>query len=644
MQEGVQPGSLNSNAASSGSQDIQLPSLPTEKTYYQLHHSEIERPLYETKKTSLETIDTTLFLLQDVLLNVLMQIRNQDSFYECYSSAKRHYETYYPKLLDIEPVFKILMNYPTEILSAMYIPVILRFFKWCENAAHASGEARIGRAIITSKKSIAFLTDDLNEYQYNTGTLHQAFEALRLLQSLQMALFPQKPLLYNDPTDEEMLTSQWKPLDSEEASTLMNTLLNKANLVGIESPARSAEVGQGVPLENTENYPILSPVPPQTSTSSANMTYQLPQHIPSLPSVSGSTMEFSEPSLMQTSMLSTSNPPNMDNLFTKTLPDVFQKLEALHASNTELKKENELLLHHMNLLKSQFLSLRNYVDDVLVKTPSSASPKMVRKSSVKPHQSVTGLSSNVILSHGNPTSTKLSSMEQNYQPSEAGETKIHEQSLGGYENFLGYTGPTSISQDPESIPTLPSSEPMSKDEGMVFFNTELQAGKELKNVSTRQPIRKQRPKIKNFEGVKLSKGEQYQPPVTSEGKHYLLDEYGKLAIVMANDQDSIYGIYNEYYQSLKPQVESYVRDFGKKSLVQFKKKRTFQKKKAFVYLVERMAYLCKMNPEQVLEIIDDIRVKENKSIVWACNNLGLLKDVLVQHRPDLREAVISDVE
>ncbi|AGO13955.1 AaceriAGR093Wp [[Ashbya] aceris (nom. inval.)] len=154
--------------------------------------------------------------------------------------------------------------------------------------------------------------------------------------------------------------------------------------------------------------------------------------------------------------------------------------------------------------------------------------------------------------------------------------------------------------------------------------------------------KKPRPRYKESQGSKLSKGMQYQPPLTADGKNYLVDDEGKFSIIMSNDQDSIYSIYNEFYQSLKLQVEAFVQDFGKSKLVQFRKKRTFQKKKAFVYLVEKIAYFTKLSPEQVLDIVDNVRLKEEKSVVWVCNNLGALKSALVKYRPDLHDIIMSD--
>ncbi|AET39377.1 transcription activator GCR1-like domain-containing protein Ecym_4314 [Eremothecium cymbalariae DBVPG len=159
--------------------------------------------------------------------------------------------------------------------------------------------------------------------------------------------------------------------------------------------------------------------------------------------------------------------------------------------------------------------------------------------------------------------------------------------------------------------------------------------------STEHKLKKLRSRYKESSGSKLSKGVQYQPPLTSEGKRYMLGEDGKFSIVMSSDQDSIYSIYNEFYQSLKLQVDSFVQDYGKSKLTQFRKKRTFQKKKAFVYLVEKISYFSKLPPEQVLDIVDDVRIKEGKSVVWVCNNLGSLKYALVKYRPKLKDIIMG---
>ena len=119
------------------------------------------------------------------------------------------------------------------------------------------------------------------------------------------------------------------------------------------------------------------------------------------------------------------------------------------------------------------------------------------------------------------------------------------------------------------------------------------------------PAKKPKPVSYNYEGAKLTKGETYHPPQAPDGKRYLLDEEGKLAIVMAPVQSSVYGVYNEYYQSLRPQVDAYAEDYGKKSIGHFRKKRTFQKKKAFVQWVERLSDLNGIPPELVLDMIDD---------------------------------------
>ena len=141
-------------------------------------------------------------------------------------------------------------------------------------------------------------------------------------------------------------------------------------------------------------------------------------------------------------------------------------------------------------------------------------------------------------------------------------------------------------------------------------------------------------KIKEPQVSFISKGKQFQPPYSQTGKRYLLGPDGNLNIIMKNDLDSVYSIYNEFFQSLKRQIDSFVQDHGRSRLAHFKKKRTFQKRKAFCYLVETIANFSNLPAEQVLDLIHDIRTQENRSVIWVCNNLNQLKHDIIRRRPE----------
>ncbi|CAG98640.1 transcription activator GCR1-like domain-containing protein [Kluyveromyces lactis] len=133
----------------------------------------------------------------------------------------------------------------------------------------------------------------------------------------------------------------------------------------------------------------------------------------------------------------------------------------------------------------------------------------------------------------------------------------------------------------------------------------------------------------------VSKGQQFKPPLSEDGKNYLVTDDGSLSIVMKNDLDSVYSIYNEFMQSLKPQIDSFVQDHGRSKLAKFQKKRTFQKRKAFCSFVETIVNSTSFTSEEILDIIDGIRAQNDHSVIWVCNNLNQLKMDLLKQRPDL---------
>lgn len=139
-----------------------------------------------------------------------------------------------------------------------------------------------------------------------------------------------------------------------------------------------------------------------------------------------------------------------------------------------------------------------------------------------------------------------------------------------------------------------------------------------------------------------SRGERFQHPMTSDGKNYATYPDGTLKITMANEMESVYSIYNEYLQSLQPQILSYAKDFGRSRLAHFRKKRTFQKRKAFFQLVHKISTELDAEAEEILDFIDAIRVEENRSVVWVCNNLKKLKEEMARKRPELTRLLIDN--
>ncbi|SCU85974.1 LANO_0C06216g1_1 [Lachancea nothofagi CBS 11611] len=603
-----------------------------------------------------ELVESTLFLLQETIWNTLVQMRNRESIYDCYSAAKSRYQNQYTCLVHIDYIFKILMNYPAEVLSAMYIPVILRFFKWCLSLQQLPRDLRGTRFIITTKKGIAFLMANWNEYCYNTATLYQAFKALKLLQNLEMALFPQKPDMYTDQPDDEAEDPNWSPLDESQLESLIVSI-NKNSATSTAPPfstndysnQQNSDIPDYFPLDYSNQQPSATgpssaPMPPISSTQQQAPQFYGVHQSP----LSHTYSEFHEPFTTQPAILNhdITQQQNLDNLFGQTIPEIFQRLNALGNANDDLRRQNNVLSESLRNIKYQLLLLKNNMDNVFPKTPSPTSSKM-ESSQFQPN-----LPESIILAQPDPMDT--SNIGGN------DDTKINldvgSRASTGYDNLLPYHSSTNAFQFGTE---LKIAERLTKDEAATVFSSGGRSGTSpmppmativgsstASNISEgRYPtLRKPKVKVREFTGATLTKGESYQPPLTPEGKSYLVDEDGKLAIVMANDQDSIFGMYNEYYQSLRPQIDSFVNDFGKRNLVHFKKKRTFQKKKAFVQWVERISHSMDIPPEDVLDLIDEVRQKENRSVVWSCNNLGSMKDAFVKHKPEFREAALSDTD
>ncbi|SCV00317.1 LAME_0G08922g1_1 [Lachancea meyersii CBS 8951] len=604
----------------------------------------------ELPTRSPELMDSTLFLLQETLWNTLVQMRNRESVYDCYTAAKSRYQTQYTCLLHIDNIFKVLMGYPAEVLSAMYIPVILRFFKWCFSSEHIPRDALRSRFIITTKKGIAFLKANWSEYCYNTATIYQAFKALKLLQDLEMIFFPQKPAIANQ-NDEEAENPNWTPLDDSQLEGLIASV-NKGTTSNMTTslPFMSTEylnqanvgVSDYMPLDHSNQSPSIPVMPKQQASHQFYGVHQSP-----LPS---NFTEFQEPFVMppQISHNDVDQQQRLEHLFSHTLPVISQKLNALGAANDDLRRQNNVLSESLRSLKYQFIFLKNSVEKVFPKTPSPASPRLGSA------QFQEGISSNMVLSQPDPMDTT----NVEIAPSSKLDLDLSHHPATTYDAELPYNSSAAAFRFGNE---LKPNEPMTADDGATIFSGEGRSitspvppvavmmasgtsGSPNTGGGNRLAINKPRNKFREFMGTTLTKGEKYQPPITAEGKHYFVDEGGKLAIVMTSDQDSIYGMYNEYYQSLRPQIDSFVNDFGKRNLVHFRKKRTFQKKKAFVQWVERISYAKGMSPESVLDLINDVRQKENRSVVWSCNNLSSMKEAFVKHRPDFREIAMSDTE
>lgn len=145
--------------------------------------------------------------------------------------------------------------------------------------------------------------------------------------------------------------------------------------------------------------------------------------------------------------------------------------------------------------------------------------------------------------------------------------------------------------------------------------------------------------MKDMGTSSVSKGQQFKPPVGPNGKTYLVTPEGYLNIDMKNDLDSVYSIYNEFIQSLKPQINAFVEDYGRSRLARFHKKRTFQKRKAFCSFVETISASSNLPPEKVLDFVDEIRMQNDHSVVWVCNNLNQLKTDLAKQLPNLAKFI-----
>lgn len=638
-------------------------------------------------------VDSALWLLRDILQSVLTKIRNQKNLYQFYTTAREQCLSYSqsPGHVSVDPdsIFKNLMAYPTEVLSAIYIPVTIRFLDWANATHRIPAQCTSGRGIVTSKRCLGFLKDDSNVLSHTSGTAQRIVEGLKLLQRLQMIIFPEKPVFYNDPGDDQALDSAWQPLESREVYEFLESLSSHRNELEMSPTSPSSVTSMNPPRSSISRrgnlYPQLAPSPHATS---------LPPNVP-MPSLAFEPLHPSSitdqrnadllnPHVAFPSQQTLTNSDldmKLAPIFNQIIPDMEQRLHYLALENKSLREQNMVLLQNVSSLESQIAQLQNFVSVVVSKPTGATSlglqpqePRQARKKigkvkqqrtsptqmSATPNQAplaqidqivpkqpstLNTASSNLHdLQFANPTDHRMSeydTMLHGYDP-----LMVRSSELGRSSNGL-------INSTQEPTFELHSANPLIIQEGqsriLSYQNTPDPQSRSTLQQQQQQQLRyteskKARPKYKDTPGSQLSKGKTYHPPVSITGKNYLVDEDGRLAIVMSNDQDSIYSIYNEFYQSLKPQVESFVKDFGKSRLVQFKKKRTFQKKKAFVYLAEKIAYMQNMPVETVLGIIDQIRHREEKSVVWACNNLNLLKDMLVKHRPDLRDTVFSDTE
>ncbi|SCV04352.1 LAMI_0H15434g1_1 [Lachancea mirantina] len=609
-----------------------------------------------SQTVSKEKVNVGLSLIHSILFNVLAQIRTHDSYYACYTSAKKHFEGKKLEQAEVDTLFNILMQYPNAILSAMYLPVLLRFLEWCEQTANIPSSVRIGRSLVTPYKCLLFLHDNWEDYQYNTGTLYQAFEAFKLLQSLQMALFPgSKPITYNDPSDADAADVAWRPLADSEIEGIIEALTQQGGFGNFETvdKAIASSSSQRPPMAENVHVPA-PPVYPVLGTSHPSATSPVAMSFHTLnPSTYAhpplSTTDFAEPLSGHYTVpegLATSENKS-EAIFNKTIADMVQRLYKLETSQASVISDNVALKATLENLRTRLAVLESHLDDITSKRSETQSA--FSRTPMKVHKASSRTSPSSVLSAINPISAGLKiepaspfSMEK--QP----KTAMADPNLTEYDRPFSYESASVPPQGTTSLSVVQPSEQAAAEpnpEDVMYLNSDVLGIHEPHDIIAPKTLsRKPRLKVKDVRGARLSKGEQYQPPLTAEGKSYFLDESGRLAIVMANDQDSIYGIYNEYYQSLKPQVEAFVGDLGKKSLVQFRKKRTFQKKKAFVYLVERIAHLRGIPAEKVLDMIDEVRIKENKSVVWACNNLGLLKGAIAQHHSELKDAVLSETE
>ncbi|CUS22536.1 LAQU0S06e00254g1_1 [Lachancea quebecensis] len=591
------------------------------------------------------SVDSTLNLLQDVLWNVLVHIRGHGTFESCYNLAKQRYEAHYPFLVSVERIFKTLANYPAEILSAMYIPVILSFFKWCSSVRQLPPEFKGSRFLITTKKGIAFLMTNLSEYSYNAATLYQAFRALKLLQSLEIALFPQKPALYHDPEDEEADDPNWKALDDSQLEVLISSVTKGGFRISGSVPPQPEPTNANI-LEGSD----LSHAGQSSNVSAPFTVAQQPHQQPAFygavqqPPFSGAIPMPQDPyaPLFSGHGNDSFMYQNPEMLFSHTIPSIFQRMNALESANQGLSRENESLSQSLNDLQSELQSFKRIIDTAIPGVQTLASPRATQSrypSPTPPH---------ILLSSSNAIDTSdIAASVQKLDTDLCNSSVTQAQPLvPNYESIVSYAGAPGFIPDTElkSLERLKQEDTLVSLSGTAGSITTPPSGIFLTQAELQSPAKRPKHRNRRTEGAKLSKGETYQPPLAPNGKNYLLDDEGRLAIVMATEQGSVYGVYNEYYQSLRPQVDSYADDFGKKSMGHFRKKRTFQKKKAFVQWVERISQLNKMPPELVLDIVDEVRLKEKKSVVWACNNLGRFRLVLNRYKPDLKDTALSDVE
>ncbi|AMD22910.1 HHR141Cp [Eremothecium sinecaudum] len=683
-----------------------------------------------------------LLLLQQILSRMLLKIRSNEDLYEFYTKVKDECSAYGRDdsrcVINADAVFKVLMSYPQELLDIVILPSILRYFEWSAESS-SSADAKGCSSIVTPDRCYYFLKDDTNGFQHSAEMCQSVFDAVKVLQRLQMVIFGEKPMLHdiNDPDSE---SPTWSSLETSGTLEFIQSLPKGRNTAtgGTDSGESSREQAkfqrypelackeQGLKAQENEqpeqrreiqsDEPELVRQPSQRFSPGTAVNLRIAQHQKrkqKLPPPPPPQSHSSAPPVIQqitkskeatatyqnqlqplhqtVDTLNPADPPmyafqsygyDPNSLLEQALPDIKQRLHDLTVENNNLRQQDSLLMQQIQCLKQLVGSLQKTVAALsnatslltkgkVAKMKHTVNAPSMRSNLIKQSASGTSaLSMGTQLSYSDASSTTTANEElvdpiiDEYEPfiikngrrpsmhSYTG-SQLPPNTTNCSHSMLHFQGDTMFDPQREKVNPMPPYQPIDVPDhqqssyplvAASAFPYNARQNIALQSQQSAYKSKKPRPRYKDSQGTRLSRGARYQPPLTADGKHYLLDEEGKFAIVMSNDQDSIYSIYNEFYQSLKPQVDSFVQDFGKSKLVQFRKKRTFQKKKAFVYLIEKISYFTKLPPEYVLQIVDNVRIKEEKSVVWVCNNLGSLKYAIVKYRPDLRQIIATDAD
>lgn len=623
-------------------------------------------------------VDGLLMSLKWLLSNMLVKIRDNESLYELYKQIKKQWESFIKeensRILKLNLVFKLLMSNPRELLHSLVLPTMLRFFDWAAQTASIPDQVKDGRAIVTPERCYYFLNEDTKTFHHSTDMRQKIFEALKLLQRLQMVLFKKKPVS-NDRRDSESESSKGLEFTQSIPKKHIFQLNGLEDLeqncasesFSVSRQNKSADYGkaernnernkQGANKNSASTRPLCDVTNVAFNRQKKRQIYPspiCPTFCKSKDQCLGprkkKEAEFS--SFLARQQYETGDHGSTPTpVFRDAISDFNQKLHQLMIENSSLRQQDSMLMQQINSLKKSLASLQKSVA-----TLSNPTREYLPNNKVRKNRCSSSMTPMKVSRLSETASSNIASMGTQLGYSDSSILQITTEDLTNsytnccdtslIKNHCSHINNPTESQTTPELQTGPllgmqleEPNPTLDIHAIPHPSCSLPILTIPSALHSSHPPKLFRPRYKDIQGAKISKGAQYQPPSTPDGKHYLLDEDGNFSIVMSNDQDSIYSIYNEFYQSLKPQVESYVQHHGKSSIIQFHKKRTFQKKKAFVYLVEKISFFTKLSPEYVLCIIDDIRQKEEKSIVWVCNNLGALKYALVRYHPDLKSII-----